>query len=301
VPGIALSVDADLEFSLSTSEDRTVHGRLTGSGTALRLAVSDPSVFAGRSDARTVRGFAEALAAGGLQVTVVADSGPLVTLGAPRTSWWQRRVTGSRHIRVERGAGLWSLARGRARASAGALPISSLAPPPMVWPPAPTFLRRRRTVSTTHDPSGGGNPRLIMAPRAAPGPGDSQQVYRLRGDVTTIGSDPGCDIRLAGLEPRHAEVRHDERDEFVLVRLAAEGETRVNGAPVDTALLRTASRVQVGSWTLSFYREEFADHGRPYGGRIGGELGRQRPQPARGRGPSVSDWSGEAPTRRSSP
>jgi hypothetical protein len=106
-------------------------------------------------------------------------------------------------------------------------------------------------------------------------------VWALRDDVTTIGSAAGCDIRLPRLEPLHAEIRHDEDDEFVLVRLGSPGNTRVNGAPVDTARLRTASRVEVGGWTMSFYREEFADHGRPYGGRIGGELGRQRPQPAR--------------------
>ncbi len=32
---------------------------------------------------------------------------------------------------------------------------------------------------------------------------------------------------------------------------------------------------------MSFFREEYADHGRPYGGRIGGELGHQRTQPSR--------------------
>jgi hypothetical protein len=37
----------------------------------------------------------------------------------------------------------------------------------------------------------------------------------------------------------------------------------------------------LGEWTMSFYREEYADHGRPYGGRIGGELGRQQAQPPR--------------------
>ena len=298
MPGIALSVDADLRFSLSGAGDTAIDGHLTGSGTALQLSVSDPSVFAGRSDARAMRGLAAALAAGGVQVTVVADDRPLVTLGAPRTPWWQRRLTGSRHIRIERGAGLLSLARGRARATPGALPASSLVPPPMVWPPAPTFLRRRRTVSTTHDPDGGGNPRLIMAPPTALKPGDTQPVFRLTGPVTTIGSDPSCDIRLAGLQPRHAEVRHDDRDEFLLVGLSADPDTRVNGALVDTALLRTASRLQLGPWTLSFYREEHADHGRPYGGRLGGELGRQRPQPRRGS--SVSDWSGEPPDRRGS-
>jgi len=106
-------------------------------------------------------------------------------------------------------------------------------------------------------------------------------VFRLRKDVTTIGSDPGCDIRLAGLDPFEAEVRHDAADEFVVVRLGHRGTTRVNGAPVDTALLRTGSRLEIGDWTMSFSREEYADHGRPYGGRVGGEIGHQRPQPVR--------------------
>ena len=243
--------------------------------------MSDPLVFAGRSDAHAVRGIAAALAASGLSLTVVAPSGPLVTLGAPRTPWWQRRVTGSRHIRIERGAGLWSLARGRARATAGALPASALVPPAMLWPPAPTLMRRPRTVSTTHDPDGGGDPRLVLTPRATVRSTGARQVFALRGEVTTIGSHPECDIVLAGLAQRHAEVRHDERDEFVLVRLSERGQTLVNGAAVDSAVLRTASRVRLGEQTLSFYREEYADHGRPYGGRIGGELGRQRPQPPR--------------------
>jgi hypothetical protein len=279
----SLSIDADLAFSVDVPGDRTVNGVLTGSGTALELTVSDPLVFAGRSDARDVRGIAAALAARGVSLTVVAPSGPLVTLGAPHTPWWQRRVTGSRHIRIERGAGLWSLARGRARATAGALPTSDLVPPTMVWPPAPTFLRRPRTVSTTHDPDGGGNPRLVLAPRIEGPSGGTRQVFALRRDVTTIGSDPDSDIVLPGLAARHAEVRHDERDEFVLVRLGERGRTLVNGAPVDSAVLRTASRVRLGEVTMSFYREEYADHGRPYGGRIGGELGHQRPQPPRPR------------------
>lgn len=279
--GSGLSVDAALEFSVEVPGDRTVTGVLHGSGSRLELRVSDPFVFAGRSDARAVSAVADALAARGLTVTVVASSGPLVTLGAPHPPWWQRRVTGSRHIRIERGAGLWSLARGRVRATARALPAADLVPPATVWPLAPTFVRRRRHVSTTHDPDRGGLPRLITAPGSHPRPGDAQAVFHLRDDVTTIGSEATCDIRLPGLAPRHAEVRHDERDEFVLVRLSAPGDTLVNGAPVDTSVLRTASRVQLGEWTMSFYREEYADHGRPYGGRVGGELGHQRAQPPR--------------------
>jgi hypothetical protein len=120
-----------------------------------------------------------------------------------------------------------------------------------------------------------------MAPSPAPFPGETRKVFGLYRELTSIGSDPSCDIRLPRLAPRHAEVRHDHRDEFVLVRVSEPGDTLVNGAPVDSSVLRTASRVQLGEWTMSFYREEYADHGRPYGGRIGGELGHQRAQPPR--------------------
>jgi hypothetical protein len=213
-------------------------------------------------------------------MTVVDGVGPLVTLGAARSSWLQRRVTRSRHIRIERGAGLWSLARGRAQlANAGALPVAAIAPPGTLWPPAPTLLRRPHTVTTTHDPDHGGNPRLVMASPAHPHPEDRSPVFRLGREVTTIGSAPDSDIRLPGLAPRHAEVRHDEWDEFVLVRVGAAASPRVHGLPVDRALLRTGTGVQLGRWTMSFVRDEYADHGRPYGGRIGGELGHQRPQP----------------------
>ena len=155
-----LTVDADLEFTLDLPGARTVRGSLTGSGKHLELRVSDPFLFAGRSDASTVRGIADGLARHGVSLTVVAPAGPLVTLGVPRTSWLQRRVTGSRHIRVERGAGLWSLVRGRAQAPAGgALPAAELAPPATLFPLAPTFRRRPRPpVTTTHDPRRGGTP-----------------------------------------------------------------------------------------------------------------------------------------------
>ena len=280
-----LLVDADLEFSVDIPGQRTLTGALTGRGKTLELTVSDPSVFAGRSDAGAIRGLAEGLAHQGVSVTVVAPAGPLVTLGVPRTSWLQRRLTGSRHIRVERGAGLWSLARGRTRAPrGGALPTSALAPPATVWPIAPTFRRwSRLPVTTTHASPGAGNPRLILAPSPYPTADDAPQVFPLRAGVTTIGSDPGCDVVLAGLDPVHAEIHHDEHDEFVLVDLDAPGETRVNGAVVERSLLRTASRIRLGERTLTFYREEYADHGRPYGGRLGGEIGHQRPQPPRPR------------------
>ncbi len=118
-----LTIDADLEFSVDIPGARTVTGSLTGSGRTLELRVSDPSLFAGRSDSGAIRGLARALAGRGLALHVVSAAGPLVTLGASHTSWLHRWVTGSRHIRVERGAGLWTLARGRTRSPKdGALP-----------------------------------------------------------------------------------------------------------------------------------------------------------------------------------
>jgi hypothetical protein len=280
-----LDVTADLAFTVDVPGRDPVRGSLRGTGGRLELRVSDPSAFAGRGDSDSVRGFAAALAARGLVVSVVAGDSTLLTLGATRTSWLQRRLTGSRHVAVGGPRGAWAGARGRLRPGTEAvLPDQTLAPPATLTPLAPTFLRRPRgPVTTTHDPGGGGNPRLILAPRPDPWPGDRQPVYPLGRTVTTIGSGPGCDIRLPGLEPLHAEVRHDADDEYVLVRTGPAGEVRVNGERVAQRILRTASRVELGGWTLSFYREEYADHGRPYGGRIGGELGHQRPQPARHR------------------
>ena len=48
-----------------------------------------------------------------------------------------------------------------------------------------------------------------------------------------------------------------------------------------TETLRTGSRFTVGPWELVFAREEFADHGRPFGGRLGGEFSDQPLQEAR--------------------
>ena len=81
------------------------------------------------------------------------------------------------------------------------------------------------------------------------------------------------------------------RDEYVVHAL--DPDTRVNGARVDQQFLRTGSRLRVGRWTLAYSRDEYADHGRPHGGRIGGELGRQQPQPPRRR--PQDDDAGESP------
>ncbi|WP_036195567.1 FHA domain-containing protein [Nocardioides aequoreus] len=135
-----------------------------------------------------------------------------------------------------------------------------------------------RQPTTTHDPDHGGAPRLALEQEYYL-PGERQVVWYVEGDVVTIGSSDGCDVVLPGLAPLHATLSRDDRDELVLRSEGAE--TRVHGAPVRAQLLRSGARIELGDHVLAYYRDEHADHGRPYGGRVGGEIGHQRPQPPR--------------------
>ena len=275
---MTLVVAADLRLELATPGGSTVHARLHGRASRLTLEVDDAGAFAGSRDAPAVRALAESLAARGVVIRVTSQGRHLVSLGAVNAPWWQRRATGSRRIRVGSVRGALTSARSRSRDTASVLPDNALVPPTTLWPPAPTFGRpARRPVTTTHDPAHGGSPRLVLAKENL-WAGERQPVFRLQ-ERTTIGSDPSSDICLTGLEPHHAVIEHDDQDEYVVT--AVEGATRVHGAFVDRQLLRTGTRLEVGPHRLAFFREEYADHGRPYGGRIGGEAGHQIPQPPR--------------------
>lgn len=133
---------------------------------------------------------------------------------------------------------------------------------------------------TTHAAWGAGSPRLIVSE------GDTRTTVALTADLVSIGSGPDCDIRVADADPMHATIRHDDRDEFVL-RMHGEGEThaRADAAAThpdgDALTLRTGAQFTAGSARCVFQREEYADHGRPDGGRQGGELSDQTPQPVR--------------------
>jgi hypothetical protein len=297
----ALQLAADLSFSVTLPEGEThehpkLEGTLRGNGSTLELRLSDTAAFTGGGGLRLARGFADALVPTGLTLTVVDPNGTVATLGAVRSSWTQRRLTGSRHIRVGRLRAVLPMLRSRQgtrRPALAAIPV----PAPTLFPLAPTFRRpRRRPVTTTHDPEGGGRPRLVFAPGPSPWPGEQQRVFDLGPAVTTIGSAATADLRLEGLAPEHAEIHRTADDEFVFVQLSRTEVSLVNGARVrpeqlDSSrppLLRTGTRVQVGRWTMSYSREEYADHGRPYGGRVGGEFGHQRPQPPRPRGSAPS-------------
>lgn len=139
--------------------------------------------------------------------------------------------------------------------------------------------------TTTHSTWGAGEPHLLVS-RA-----DHERfVYDLTADEVTIGSAEGSGIVLEGADPQHATIVHDKRDEYVL-HLIGEGTMNANSEAGTegerSEVLRTGARFTIGEWALVFSRKEFADHGRPFGGREGGEgehqpLQENRPEYAEG-------------------
>ena len=85
-----------------------------------------------------------------------------------------------------------------------------------------------------------------------------QGPVRLRPGTTVLGSDPAADVVIAGLAPRHADIRCDEHDEFVVRPL--EGSVSVNGTTRPVAALHTGDLIRLGSQAFSFARDESTDH-----------------------------------------
>jgi predicted GNAT family acetyltransferase len=135
--------------------------------------------------------------------------------------------------------------------------------------PKPTSASYHPT--TTHAAWGAGHPRLLVTSE------HDRYVHEIDCDLTLIGSADGSDLVLRAADPLHARIMHDTSDEYVLEMVGA-GETS-HGRE---AVLRTGAHFTAGPWRLVFARDEFADHGRPYGGRNGGEGAhqmRQQPRP----------------------
>ena len=132
---------------------------------------------------------------------------------------------------------------------------------------------------TTHAEWGSGSPHLLVSRG-----GEDRSVFDLTEDEVTIGSAPGSTLVLEGADAVHATITHDDRDEYVLT-LHGAGRMNASTNPDHdgprSEVLRTGARFTAGEWTLVFGRAEYADHGRPFGGREGGELSDQPPQPER--------------------
>src|ERR1700722_12330910 len=127
----------------------------------------------------------------------------------------------------------------------------------------------RVKLTTTTDPHGGGRPLLILA-MGGSAPADAEpREFELRPGVTVIGSDPGADLQLPGLDGRHAEVRRQDEED---VWIALGAGSSVDGRRMGQRPPHTGDRIAVGPWTLTYWRAEVADHGRPFGGRQGGQL-----------------------------
>ncbi|MBG6238551.1 hypothetical protein IWX78_001523 [Mycetocola sp. CAN_C7] len=278
-------LDIDLSFSLvepGGSEAPRMHGRMTADGTEVELYTSDPELFlAGRRPKlSSLRVVAEELAKRGLTVAVSGPAGLIVRIGAVKTTVAQRLVTRSPHIELGAPATLAPLItpKRRARDAEAALEL----PPSTLFPLAPTFDRRvRRRVTTTHYTPGSGRPRLIFVVGSENWNGQRPREFDLLPTVTRIGSGDSADLRLAGLLDSHAEIVHDTNDEYVFYPTGRAGASTSSGAKVTGQILRTGARIELGPWRMAFFREEFADHGRPYGGRAGGELAHQKRQPPR--------------------
>ncbi len=147
--------------------------------------------------------------------------------------------------------------------------------------------------TTTHAQWGAGDPHLTIVRD------DERSTFALKADHVRIGSSSGNELRLADTDPVHAEITHDGRDEYVLT-LHGPGEMNAgpqsgDGVVQRSEVLRTGARFTTGPWTLVFSRDEFADHGRPYGGREGGEFSDQPPQPVRPNYAAGADRDAQAP------
>lgn len=279
-----LRLDIDLRIEQTGPDDTPARGiRVHAAGREVVVTVDDVAdLAAGRSrrDLLALAPLADGLARRGVSVRVDGPQGTLLRFGDVKSGPVGRAVAGSPHIRLGNLAAL--LTETRRRPSDDAFRLA--APPPTLWPLVPTLVRYfRRRVTTTHYIPGSGRPRLIFAVGSSPWDGSRPREFDLLPGTTVIGSSPDADLRLEGLEKVHAEIRHNEDDEYVLYAHAPTGGGRPNlpHSSDDARILRTGSRIEMGPWRLAYYREEFADHGRPFGGRVGGEYAFQKQQPVR--------------------
>ena len=267
--------DINLDFSLQEASGEETRGSVKASGREVVVALDRIDVLQSQRlpSLGDLRPLAKTLSDQGLTVVVDGPDGRIISLGAVEAPASQRVITRSPHIKLGKlGVLAPMLKRGRRSPAPGL----SLLPPGTLFPLLPTVKRRiPRSVTTTHYTRGGGRPRLIFVQDSKSWNGQVPREFSLSAERVRIGSDDSVDLQLPGLDGVHAEIVHNDRDEYVLVR---HGKVTGSFGPDSTSVLRTGSRLQMGQWCLAFFREEFADHGRPFGGRSGGEFAYQRPQ-----------------------
>ena len=107
-----------------------------------------------------------------------------------------------------------------------------------------------------------GRPRLVLASGGkadhnAPEARGEEQALFLTHSVTVIGRAAEADLRLndPGVSRRHAEIRY-ENGVFLLIDLGSTNGVRVNDAPTTRRQLSPGDRIELGSTTLLFRRDE---------------------------------------------
>ncbi|HSO92734.1 MAG TPA: FHA domain-containing protein [Arthrobacter sp.] len=210
--------DINLDFTLQEASGEEARGSVTASGSEVVVALDRIDALKSQRlpSLGDLRPLAKTLSDQGLTVVVDGPDGRIISLGAVEAPAAQRVITKSPHIKLGKlGALAPMLKRGR-RSPARRV---SLLPPGTLLPLLPTVKRRiPRRITTTHYTRGGGRPRLIFVQDSKSWNGQVPREFSLTADRVRIGSDESVDLQLPGLDGVHAEIVHNDRDEYVLVR-----------------------------------------------------------------------------------
>ncbi|CAO5172786.1 FHA domain-containing protein [Frankia sp. AiPs1] len=123
-------------------------------------------------------------------------------------------------------------------------------------------------------PSVPGTPHLLITTKAPSGAGERE--YPLDAETTVIGRSVECDIRLndTGVSRRHGEIRRLPDGQFLYVDAGSTNGSLVNGRAAKQVKLVNGDRIELGTATIVFRRED----GRTGSARAGS---RATPAPAR--------------------
>lgn len=270
--------DIDLNFTVDqplegTDDSELVHGTVTAEGRIIHIKADSDSIFrVSRGASRPALGqLAHRLKNSGIQIVIDGPNGNIATLGDVKPNLTGRLAMKSNAVRFGSMKNVKGLLQRDRRSGSQGIPST-------LFPLFPTFQRNQRMrPTTTHYADRGGRPRLIFVKDSESWDGKAPKVLNLVDDVVVIGSAQDSGLILEGLEPVHARIVRDDLDEYVLQAVHRVGGSAGLNAGQEY-VLRSGARIELGGWRLVFYREEYADHGRPYGGRNGGELAYQRPQ-----------------------
>ncbi|MCK9874927.1 DUF3662 domain-containing protein [Frankia sp. Ag45/Mut15] len=123
-------------------------------------------------------------------------------------------------------------------------------------------------------PSAPGTPHLLITTKAPGGSGERE--YPLDAETTVIGRSVECDIRLndTGVSRRHGEIRRLPDGQFLYVDAGSTNGSLVNGRAARQVKLVNGDRIELGTATIVFRRQD----GRSGAGRA---AGRATPHPDR--------------------